>query len=167
MSQCSPAWPHSNIKQIFPDIFFVTGTNITEYDGVTLQHSRRIKTMQNNRSIKFTLFFIATAMSVGFIASAFAETCDEKSKTGNEFFEARWVANSTILKKKNYVECIYEINKEEYEFKTEPRDKHEYQSPTDLKIWTFNIERTEASCRSDTSKTPKENVNICSFVVKN
>ena len=42
MSQYSPAWPHSNIKQIFPDIFFVTGTNITEYEGVTLQHSRNM-----------------------------------------------------------------------------------------------------------------------------
>ncbi len=48
MPQYSPAWPHSNIKQIFPDIFFVTGTNITEHEGVTLQHSRNMIIVRNN-----------------------------------------------------------------------------------------------------------------------
>lgn len=42
MSKYLPEWPHSNIKQVFPNIFFVTGTNITEYEGVTLQHSRNM-----------------------------------------------------------------------------------------------------------------------------
>lgn len=42
MPQYSSAWPHSKIKQIFPDIFFVTGTNITQHEGVTLQHSRNM-----------------------------------------------------------------------------------------------------------------------------
>ena len=38
----SPAWPHSTIKEIFPNIFFVTGTNKTSYSGVDLQHSRNM-----------------------------------------------------------------------------------------------------------------------------
>lgn len=48
MSQYSPAWPHSNIKEIFPDIFFVTGTNITQHEGVTLQHSRNMVIIRSN-----------------------------------------------------------------------------------------------------------------------
>jgi hypothetical protein len=48
MSQYSPAWPHSNIQQVFPDIFFVIGTNITEHEGVTLQHSRNMIVVRNN-----------------------------------------------------------------------------------------------------------------------
>lgn len=47
MSQYSPAWPHSNIKQIFPDIFYVTGTNITQHEGITLQHSRNMIIIRN------------------------------------------------------------------------------------------------------------------------
>jgi len=39
MQTYSPAWPHSEIREIFPDIFFVTGTNITHYNGIELQHS--------------------------------------------------------------------------------------------------------------------------------
>jgi len=38
----SPAWPHGAIKEIFPNIFFVTGTNITHYNQVELQHSRNM-----------------------------------------------------------------------------------------------------------------------------
>lgn len=38
----SPVWSHSQIKKIFSDIFFVTGTNITQHDGVILQHSRNM-----------------------------------------------------------------------------------------------------------------------------
>ena len=38
----SPAWPHSAIQEIFPDIFFVMGTNITKYQQVELQHSRNM-----------------------------------------------------------------------------------------------------------------------------
>ena len=40
--QQSPAWPHSEIKQIFENIFFVTGTNKTVHEGVELQHSRNM-----------------------------------------------------------------------------------------------------------------------------
>jgi len=42
MSTYSPAWPHSAIKEIFLNIFFVTGTNKTHYNGVDLQHSRNM-----------------------------------------------------------------------------------------------------------------------------
>lgn len=35
-------WPHGAIKEIFPDLFYVTGTNITVYDGVEYQHSRNM-----------------------------------------------------------------------------------------------------------------------------
>jgi len=33
-----PAWAHGEIRQIFDDIFFVSGTNNTTNDGVELQH---------------------------------------------------------------------------------------------------------------------------------
>ncbi|MFN8769315.1 MAG: hypothetical protein ACK5Z5_05900 [Neisseriaceae bacterium] len=48
MLQYSPVWPHANIKQIFPNIFFVTGTNITQHDGLTLQHSRNMIIVRDN-----------------------------------------------------------------------------------------------------------------------
>lgn len=38
----APTWPHSKIKQIFPNVFFVTGMNKTHHDGVDLQHSRNM-----------------------------------------------------------------------------------------------------------------------------
>jgi len=36
------AWPHGEIRQIFDDIFFVSGTNKTTHDGIELQHSRNM-----------------------------------------------------------------------------------------------------------------------------
>ena len=47
----SPAWPHSEIKEIFPDIFFVTGTNITHYNYTELQHSRNMITIRDNHKL--------------------------------------------------------------------------------------------------------------------
>jgi hypothetical protein len=44
----SPVWPHSEIKEIFPDIFFVTGTNITHHDNAKLQHSRNMVIIRDN-----------------------------------------------------------------------------------------------------------------------
>ncbi len=38
----APTWPHSEIKEIFPDIFYVTGTNITTFESTELQHSRNM-----------------------------------------------------------------------------------------------------------------------------
>jgi hypothetical protein len=42
MPHFSPAWPHGDLQEVFPDIFFVMGTNITHYDGVDLQFSRNM-----------------------------------------------------------------------------------------------------------------------------
>ena len=39
MIQYSPVWPHGDLKEVFPDIFLVMGTNITTHEGVALQHS--------------------------------------------------------------------------------------------------------------------------------
>jgi hypothetical protein len=38
----SPAWPHSAILEVFPDTFYVVGTNITTHNNVELQHSRNM-----------------------------------------------------------------------------------------------------------------------------
>ncbi len=42
ITQNTPAWPHGEIRKIFEDIYFVTGTNKTVHDGVELQHSRNM-----------------------------------------------------------------------------------------------------------------------------
>lgn len=44
----SPAWPHSEIKEIFPNIFFVMGTNITHHNNTELQHSRNMIIIRDN-----------------------------------------------------------------------------------------------------------------------
>jgi hypothetical protein len=36
----SPAWPHGDLEEVFPNIFFVTGTNRTHHAGLDLQTSR-------------------------------------------------------------------------------------------------------------------------------
>lgn len=38
----TPAWPHGDIQEIFPGVFFVTGTNKTQYEGATIQTSRNM-----------------------------------------------------------------------------------------------------------------------------
>jgi hypothetical protein len=47
----SPAWPHSQIKEVFPNIFFVMGTNITQYNNDELQHSRNMIIVRNNSKL--------------------------------------------------------------------------------------------------------------------
>ena len=47
----SPAWPHDEISEIFPNIFFVMGTNITQHDNVDLQHSRNMIIIRNDRKL--------------------------------------------------------------------------------------------------------------------
>lgn len=47
----SPAWPHSEIKEVFPNIFFVTGTNITQHNNVELQHSRNMIIIRDNEKL--------------------------------------------------------------------------------------------------------------------
>lgn len=44
-------WPHSKIKEIFPDVFFVTGMNKTSHDGVDLQHSRNMIIIRNDNKL--------------------------------------------------------------------------------------------------------------------
>lgn len=51
MNTTSPAWPHSLIKTIFPNIFFVTGTNKTVYEGNELQHSRNMIIIRENNNL--------------------------------------------------------------------------------------------------------------------
>lgn len=47
----SPTWPHTAIKEIFPDIFFVMGTNKTHHNGIDLQHSRNMVIVRNNKKL--------------------------------------------------------------------------------------------------------------------
>lgn len=51
MTTYSPAWPHGSLKEIFPNIFFVTGTNITFYKQVALQHSRNMVVIKNGAEL--------------------------------------------------------------------------------------------------------------------
>ncbi len=48
MNPYSPAWPHGDIKEVFPNIYFVMGTNITTHEGVELQHSRNMVIIKEN-----------------------------------------------------------------------------------------------------------------------
>lgn len=41
------AWPHGEIQEIFPNVFFVMGTNMTTYEGMQLQHSRNMIIVKN------------------------------------------------------------------------------------------------------------------------
>lgn len=47
MIQYTPAWPHSQVEEIFPNIFFVTGTNKTHHAGIDLQFSRNMIIVRN------------------------------------------------------------------------------------------------------------------------
>lgn len=45
--QFTPAWPHGDIQEIFPDLFFVTGTNKVQHEGVNIQTSRNMVIVRN------------------------------------------------------------------------------------------------------------------------
>lgn len=47
MTQYSPAWSHGDLKEVFPNIFFVMGTNITTHEGIELQHSCNMVIVKN------------------------------------------------------------------------------------------------------------------------
>lgn len=51
MTTYSPAWPHSAIQSIFPNIFFVTGTNKTTFKGVEIQHSRNMIIVREDNNL--------------------------------------------------------------------------------------------------------------------
>ncbi|HBN21849.1 MAG TPA: hypothetical protein DD412_01250 [Holosporales bacterium] len=45
--QFTPAWPHGEIREIFKDIFFVTGTNKIHHEGANIQTSRNMIIVRN------------------------------------------------------------------------------------------------------------------------
>lgn len=47
----SPVWPHSEIKEVFPNIFYVTGSNITKHNNIELQHSRNMIIIRENNTL--------------------------------------------------------------------------------------------------------------------
>lgn len=47
----SPAWPHGEIKEILPDIFYVVGSNITKHNDIELQHSRNMIIIRDNDTL--------------------------------------------------------------------------------------------------------------------
>ena len=47
----SPAWPHGDIHQIFPDVFFVTGTNKIHHAGADIQTSRNMTIIRHDSEL--------------------------------------------------------------------------------------------------------------------
>jgi len=47
----SPAWPHGRLEEIFPDVFFVNGTNRTHFGGVDLQFSRGMLVVREREAL--------------------------------------------------------------------------------------------------------------------
>jgi hypothetical protein len=43
--------PHTRIKKIFPNIYFITGTNITNFNNTNLQHSRNMIIIKNKNKL--------------------------------------------------------------------------------------------------------------------
>lgn len=66
MTQYSPAWPHSDLREVFPNIYLVTGTNKVTYNGINLQHSRNMVIVRNNK--KLTLINTVRLNEKGLVA---------------------------------------------------------------------------------------------------
>jgi hypothetical protein len=49
--QFTPAWPHGDIREIFKDVFFVTGTNKIHYEGDEIQTSRNMVIIRNGSQL--------------------------------------------------------------------------------------------------------------------
>ena len=47
----TPAWPHGKVHEIFPDVFFVTGTNKIHHDGTDIQTSRNMTIVRNGSEL--------------------------------------------------------------------------------------------------------------------
>jgi hypothetical protein len=47
----SPVWPHGEIKQVFHDVYMVTGTNIIFFDGLRIQASRNMIIVRENHAL--------------------------------------------------------------------------------------------------------------------
>lgn len=51
MTSFSPAWPHGELLPIFPDVFFVTGTNKVHYQGADIQTSRNMTVIRHDSAL--------------------------------------------------------------------------------------------------------------------
>lgn len=49
--QFTPAWPHGDIREVLPDVFFVTGTNKIHHEGVDIQTSRNMVILRNGSEL--------------------------------------------------------------------------------------------------------------------
>jgi hypothetical protein len=49
--QFTPAWPHGDIHEILPDVFFVTGTNKIHHEGANIQTSRNMTIVRNGTEL--------------------------------------------------------------------------------------------------------------------
>ena len=49
--QFTPVWPHGEIQEILPDVFFVTGTNKVHHGGVDIQTSRNMTIVRNGSEL--------------------------------------------------------------------------------------------------------------------
>lgn len=51
MPKFAPALPHSLIEEVFPEIFFVTGTSIFRYNGMDIQKSNNMVIVRNGTEL--------------------------------------------------------------------------------------------------------------------
>lgn len=51
MFEYSPAWPHGALQEVFPDVFFVTGTNKTQHAGIEFQTSRNMVVVRSGDTL--------------------------------------------------------------------------------------------------------------------
>lgn len=51
MYEYSPVWPHGNLREIFAEVFFVTGTNKTQHAGVEIQTSRNMVVVRRGQAL--------------------------------------------------------------------------------------------------------------------
>lgn len=47
----TPVWPHGTIQEVFPDVFFVTGANKINHEGVHIQTSRNMVIFRNGNQL--------------------------------------------------------------------------------------------------------------------
>lgn len=47
----TPVWPHGEIREVFKDVFFVTGTNKVHHDGNEIQTSRNMVILRNHSKL--------------------------------------------------------------------------------------------------------------------
>jgi len=47
----TPAWPHGDVREILPDLFFVTGTNKVHHEGIDIQTSRNMTIIRHQTEL--------------------------------------------------------------------------------------------------------------------